>query len=63
MGTLDRNTVRSVHLVGRGDLGVVVNKLFDNVSVTSASSPRQARHVMLEQQQQQQQYNDKQLLI
>jgi len=55
--------VRSVHLVGRGDLGVVVNKLFDNVSVTSASSPRQARHVMLEQQQQQQQYNDKQLLI
>jgi len=42
-----------IHLVGRGDLGVVVNKLFDNVCVTSASRPRQARHVMLQQQQQQ----------
>ena len=36
-----------IHLISSSNLGIMINQFSDNVRVTSASSPRQARHVML----------------
>ena len=35
------------YLISSGNPGIVLQQFFDNVCITSPSSPRQARHVML----------------